>query len=147
MAGWFYWGAAMVGRFAGSLLLTRIHAGLLLSACAMAAMLLALVVSQSSGPVAAWAALGIGLFNSVMFPTIFSLTLERSSAPASATSGLLVFGIIGGAALPPLAGWVADEAGSLSPAFLVPALAYAALIAFALAHSRSQPRLPVAAAT
>ena len=56
--------------------------------CTVLAALLCLTVSQVGGPTAAYAALSIGLFNSIMFPTIFTLTLERSSAPTSATSGL-----------------------------------------------------------
>ena len=93
----FYWGGAMVGRFVGTALLRFIPAGWLLALCTVAAGLLCFVVTQTGGTTAAYAALSIGLFNSVMFPTIFTLTLERSSAPTSATSGLLVFGIIGGA--------------------------------------------------
>ncbi|MET4685232.1 glucose/galactose MFS transporter [Brevundimonas faecalis] len=137
MVGWYYWGAAMVGRFVGSALLTRVPAGYLLSICTIIAAALALVVTQSEGATAAYAALGVGFFNSIMFPTIFSLTLERSSASASATSGLLVFGIIGGAILPPLAGAVADAAGAVGPAFFIPFAGYLFLVAFALACART----------
>jgi len=135
-----YWGGAMVGRFIGSALLTRVRAGILLSVCTVVAAVLALVVMQTSGSTAAYAALGIGLFNSIMFPTIFTLTLERSSAPASATSGLLVFGIIGGAVLPWIAGRIADGAGSVTPAFIVPMLGYVALTVFAVAAARTRAR-------
>ena len=137
MVGWYYWGAAMVGRFVGSALLTRVPAGYLLSICTIVAAALALVVTQSEGATAAYAALGVGFFNSIMFPTIFSLTLERSSASASSTSGLLVFGIIGGAILPPLAGAVADAAGAVGPAFFIPFAGYLFLVAFALACART----------
>ncbi|QBX38427.1 glucose/galactose MFS transporter [Brevundimonas sp. S30B] len=135
-----YWGCAMVGRFIGSALLTRVRAGVLLSVCTIGAATMALVVTQTSGATAAYAALGIGLFNSIMFPTIFTLTLERSSAPASATSGLLVFGIIGGAVLPWIAGRIADEFGSVTPAFFVPLAGYIALTLFAVACARTQAR-------
>ncbi len=138
MVGWYYWGAAMVGRFVGSALLTRVRAGVLLSICTIVAACLAVVVTQTHGSTAAYAALGIGFFNSIMFPTIFSLTLERSSASASATSGLLVFGIIGGAILPPIAGFIADKAGAVSPAFFVPVVGYLVLVAFALACARTR---------
>lgn len=139
MVGWYYWGAAMVGRFVGSALLTRVKAPVLLTVCTATATVLALVVTQTSGATAAYAALAIGFFNSIMFPTIFSLTLERSSASASATSGLLVFGIIGGAVLPPLAGFVADRAGHIGPAFFVPLIGYVVLVAFAVACARTRP--------
>jgi FHS family L-fucose permease-like MFS transporter len=115
-----------------------IPAALLLIVCTAVAGLLCLVVSQVGGPTAAYAALSIGLFNSIMFPTIFTLTLERSTAPTSATSGLLVFGIIGGALLPQIAARVADAAGAIAPAFIVPMLGYAALVVFAIACFRTR---------
>ncbi len=139
MVGWYYWGAAMIGRFVGSALLTRIPASVLLVACTTIAAVLALVVTQTDGPTAAYAALAIGFFNSIMFPTIFSLTLERSSASASSTSGLLVFGIIGGAVLPPIAGAVADAAGAVTPAFFVPLAGYLVLVLFSAACSQTRP--------
>ena len=135
-----YWGGAMVGRFIGSAVLTRVPAGIVLAVCTVAAALLCLVVSQVGGPTAAYAALSIGLFNSIMFPTIFTLTLERSTAPTSATSGLLVFGIIGGALLPQVAARIADAAGALQPAFIVPLLGYVGLTVFAIAAARTKVR-------
>ncbi len=135
-----YWAGALMGRFAGSALLTRAPAALLLTLCTVAAAVLSFVVFQSSGAAAAFAALSIGLFNSIMFPTIFTLTLERSTAPASATSGLLVFGIIGGALLPLLAGGIADSAGgNLNQAFIVPLVGYVLLTVFAVAAMRTKP--------
>jgi len=131
----FYWLGAMVGRFAGSLLLTRFRAGPLLTGAALVAGLLCVTVSQASGELAAAAVLSVGLFNSIMFPTLFTLTLERSSVPAPATSGLLCVAIVGGAILPQLVGRVADVAG-LSVTFLVPALAYFGIALFAAATSR-----------
>ena len=95
---------------------------------------------QVGGPTAAYAALSIGLFNSIMFPTIFTLTLERSSAPTSATSGLLVFGIIGGAFLPPVAGHIADLSGHVAPGFVVPLVGYVLLTLFAIACIRKSAR-------
>jgi FHS family L-fucose permease-like MFS transporter len=131
----FYWLGAMVGRFAGSLLLARWRAGPLLTGAALIAGLLCITVSQTTGRLAAAAVLSIGLFNSIMFPTIFTLTLERSSVPAPATSGLLCVAIVGGAILPQLVGKVADNAG-LSVTFLVPALAYLGIALFAAATAR-----------
>jgi FHS family L-fucose permease-like MFS transporter len=134
----FYWGGAMVGRFIGSALLARFRAGPLLAVAALAASLLCAVVSQSGGNVAEYALLSIGLFNSIMFPTIFTLTLERSSAPPASTSGLLCMAIVGGALLPQLVGKVADSV-SLATAFLVPAVAYLGIAFFATATSRKAP--------
>jgi MFS transporter, FHS family, L-fucose permease len=136
----FYWGGAMVGRFLGSVILRFVPAGVVLGVATVAAGLLCLIVTQTGGTTAAYAALSIGLFNSIMFPTIFTLTLERSTAPTSATSGLLVFGIIGGALLPLLAARLADSAGSLSTAFWVPMGGYVLLTLFAIAAARSKPR-------
>ncbi|MEC8457045.1 MAG: MFS transporter, partial [Pseudomonadota bacterium] len=73
-----YWGGAMVGRFIGSLVLTQVRPGIVLAVCTVTAAVLCFVVSRIGGPTAAYAALSIGLFNSIMFPTIFTLTLERS---------------------------------------------------------------------
>ncbi|MNI33136.1 hypothetical protein D3C73_870680 [compost metagenome] len=75
-----------------------------------------------------------------MFPSIFTLTLERSSAPAASTSGLLVFGIIGGALLPLAAAQVADRAGDMHLAFFVPVAGYVLLTLFAVACARTQGR-------
>ncbi|AYG95093.1 glucose/galactose MFS transporter [Brevundimonas naejangsanensis] len=135
-----YWGGAMVGRFVGSWLLTRIHAGVLLSICTVVAAALCLIVTQTGGTTAAYAALAVGFFNSIMFPSIFTLTLERSSAPAASTSGLLVFGIIGGALLPLAAAQVADRAGDMHLAFFVPVAGYVLLTLFAVACARTQGR-------
>jgi FHS family L-fucose permease-like MFS transporter len=130
-----YWGGAMIGRFIGSALLTRLGAGVVLGAAAIVAALLCLVVGQTVGFVAGYAALAIGLFNSVMFPVIFTLTLERSTASKAATSGLLCMAIVGGAVLPLLMGHLADRFG-LHIAYGVPLAAYACIAAFGLAASR-----------
>jgi FHS family L-fucose permease-like MFS transporter len=139
-----YWLGAMVGRFAGSALLTHLRAVRLLSVVAFVAAVLCLTVSQATGVIAAGSALAVGLFNSVMFPNIFTLTLERSTASPAATSGLLCMAIVGGAVLPPLAGFIADSAG-LHAAFLVPMIAYVLICAFAVmaARARVVPQLLV----
>ena len=135
--GWIYWFGALVGRFIGSWLLTRFAATRLLGIAAVAAAGLSLAVVVLPGAAGAYAALSIGLFNSIMFPTIFSLTLERSSASVPATSGLLCVAIVGGAALPYIVGKIAD-AQSIPASFIVPALAYVAVVAFAVAASRAR---------
>ncbi len=131
----FYWGGAFVGRILGSILLTRVQAWRLLTLFAIVAAVLCLTVSQSSGDVSAYSALAIGLFNSIMFPVIFTLTLERSTASQAATSGLLCMAIVGGALLPLVVGWIADHA-SLHVSFFVPMVAYAIIATFALAAGR-----------
>jgi FHS family L-fucose permease-like MFS transporter len=128
----FYWGGALVGRIIGTVLLTRVRASRLLAACAMMDALLCAIVLASSGPVAGYAALSIGFFNSIMFPTIFTITLERSGVSQSSTSGLLCLAIFGGALLPMTVGTIADRFG-LSMAFAVPLAAYAFIAGFAVA--------------
>ncbi|MFA4949386.1 sugar MFS transporter [Brevundimonas sp.] len=136
----FYWGGAMVGRLIGAILLTRVPAGVLLTVNTVIAAILCLVVTQSSGTTAAYAAIGVGFFNSIMFPTIFTLTLERSSAPVSATSGLLCTAIVGGAVLPLIGGMLVDDATEIfNPAFFVPLVGYALLAVFAVAAARKKP--------
>jgi FHS family L-fucose permease-like MFS transporter len=130
-----YWLGAMVGRFAGSALLTRFRAETLLAAAAATAAALCLVVTTTSGLTPAIAALAVGLFNSIMFPTIFTLTLERSKASPSATAGVLCVAIVGGAVLPVLVGHIADRA-NLSVAFVVPFVAYAGVALFAVSAIR-----------
>ena len=134
-----YWLGAMIGRFGGSLILTRVAAARVVMAASAAAAILCLVVCLTDGWIGAVAAIAVGLFNSVMFPTIFTLTLERSRAGSAATSGLLCTAIVGGALLPPLVGWVADHS-QLSSAFVVPALAYFLITAFAV-RARTTPRV------
>jgi FHS family L-fucose permease-like MFS transporter len=139
-----YWGGAMLGRFIGSALLTRVRASLLLAVAAAVAAILCLTVTRAPGEFAGWAALSIGLFNSIMFPVIFTLTLERSSASGAATSGLLCMAIVGGALLPRLVGKIAEVAG-LRAAYLVPLIAYACVSVFALAASRARVMSQLAA--
>lgn len=139
-----YWGGAMIGRFVGSVLLTRMSAGMLLAIAAAAATGLCLFVAQSTDATGGVAALAVGFFNSIMFPTIFTLTLARSRAPTSAVSGLLCMAIVGGAVIPPLMGLAADSIG-LSRAFFVPLAAYLGIAAFASAAALGG-RAPVSAA-
>ena len=133
-----YWGGAMLGRFIGSALLRRVSAGQLLGAAAACAALLCLTVRLSPGATAGVAALSIGLMNSIMFPVIFTLTLERSSASEAATSGLLCMAITGGAFLPSLYGHIADVA-SLRAAYAVPLSAYVCISIFGFAAARAVP--------
>lgn len=126
-----YWLGALIGRFVGAGLLTRVRADLLLAVAAVIASAMCLAVTQLSGPLAGYLALSVGLFNSIMFPSIFTLTLERSDAPPAATSGLLCMAIVGGAFLPYIAGQVLDASPTMNPAFYVPLVGYLGIVAFA----------------
>lgn len=118
-----YWGGAMVGRFIGSYVLNRLKPGLVLAVCAVAASSLAAMSSLSQGDLAAYSLIAVGLCNSIMFPTIFSLASEQLGPETPNGSGLLCMAIVGGAIVPIVMGTVADTAG-LAVALLVPALCY-----------------------
>lgn len=128
----FYWGGALCGRLIGTALLTRIRANRMLAGCGIFAAVLCFIVLAATGPAAGYAALGIGFFNSIMFPTIFAITLERSGVSQSSTSGLLCLAIFGGALLPLAVGAIADRFG-LGASFAVPLAAYAFIAFFAVA--------------
>jgi MFS transporter, FHS family, L-fucose permease len=132
-----YWGGAMVGRLVGSGLLTRVPAPALLATFTGAAAAMCLYVFAVGGVSAGYIALAIGLFNSIMFPVIFTITLERSTASEEATSGFLCLSIIGGAAIPPLVGLVSQNSDYVT-AFIVPALCYAMLCFFAFSAGRAR---------
>ena len=135
-----YWGGAMVGRLIGSGLLTRVPAPRLLTVFTGMAALMCVYVFAVGGVSSGYVALAIGLFNSIMFPVIFTITLERSTASEEATSGFLCFSIIGGAAIPPLVGLVSGATDYVT-AFIVPAVCYAILCSFAIASARAKVRL------
>jgi len=134
----FYWGGAMVGRAIGSALLARFEAPRLLAFFTAVACAMCLYVFAFGGVSAGFAALMIGLFNSIMFPVIFTLTLDRSSASQEATSGLLCTAIVGGAFVPLLVGATADRWGYVA-AFAVPAACYLVLWTFAISAGRVKP--------
>ena len=125
-----YWGGALVGRFIGTFLLTRMRATILLLGAASFATILCLTAALTKGEIAGFAALGVGVCNSIMFPTIFTITLERAGVAQSSTSGLLCLAIVGGAILPISVGAIADST-NLSMAFFVPFIAYMVITGFA----------------
>lgn len=133
----FYWGGAMVGRAIGSFLLARFDAARLLGIVTVTAAAMCAFIVLNGGVAAGFVALGIGLFNAVMFPLIFTLTLERSTASPEATSGLLCTAIVGGAIVPLVTGKVADLSG-FGQAFAVPAACYLLLSGFAALTMRSR---------
>jgi MFS transporter, FHS family, L-fucose permease len=120
----FYWGGAMVGRFIGAAVMRQVKPGKVLTFNATAAVLLVLVAMATSGHVAMWAILAVGLFNSIMFPTIFTLALEGLGRHTGQGSGILCMAIVGGAIVPLLQGVFADAIG-IQHAFFLPILCYA----------------------
>lgn len=132
----FYWLGAMIGRAIGTVLLARFPAARLLMLFSVIAAVLCAWILVVGGVSAGYVALSIGLFNSIMFPVIFTLTLERSSAGEEATSGLLCTGIIGGALIPALAGAVTDATGIVT-SFVVPLACYLLLVLFAASAGKA----------
>ncbi len=122
----YYWGGAMVGRFIGAALLRRFAPGKVLACAATCSILLIMLAANSEGAVAGWSILAVGLFNSVMFPTLFALACEGLGARSAEGSGLICCAIVGGAIVPPLTGLVADFS-TLSFSLAVPAVCYAAI--------------------
>jgi MFS transporter, FHS family, L-fucose permease len=132
-----YWGGALVGRFIGAYVLRIVSPGMVLSGVALGVITLLLISGSGSGGVAGWSLLAIGLFNSIMFPTIFTLASRDLGKRAAEGSGVICVAIVGGAVIPPLTGWVADMVGSLQTALIVPALCYMVIAAFGLyAHRK-----------
>ena len=125
----FYWGGAMVGRFIGAWLLKKVSPGSLLAGVAGMVLAMLLIAANARGPAAGWALLSIGLFNSIMFPTIFSLACEGLGVRAAEGSGILCVAIVGGAIVPLLTGHAADHWG-LATALCVPALCYLGILGF-----------------
>lgn len=128
----FYWGGAMVGRFFGSALLRVLSPGKILAAVAVGAITLLLISANSTGTTAGYSLLAIGLMNSIMFPTIFSLACEKLGARAADGSGIINIAIFGGAVVPLLTGVVADSTGSLALSLIVPAVCYAIIAGFGI---------------
>lgn len=124
-----YWGGAMVGRFIGAYLLRVFSPGKVLATAAAIAIALLLVSANTTGALSGWSLLAIGLFNSIMFPTIFSLASEGLGNRAAEGSGLICVAIVGGAIVPLLTGLAADSVG-LKMALIVPAICYALILAF-----------------
>lgn len=119
----FYWGGAMVGRFIGSVVQRYIKPGTVLGFNAFAAAALVVITMLTTGPVAMWSVLIVGLFNSIMFPTIFTLSIEGLGKHTGQGSGILCMAIVGGAILPVIQGYFADTIG-IHHAFILPVLCY-----------------------
>jgi FHS family L-fucose permease-like MFS transporter len=125
----YYWGGAMVGRFVGSAVLRLYSPGKVLAGVALAVMVLLTVSANTVGFVSGWSLLAIGFFNSIMFPTIFTLANEGLGRRAAEGSGVICMAIVGGAIVPLVAGKAADMWG-LKEALLVPAACYLGILLF-----------------
>ncbi|MCB2067203.1 MAG: sugar MFS transporter [Erythrobacter sp.] len=129
----FYWGGALVGRIIGSLVLRYASPGLILSTVAVGAIALLGISTHTTGTTAGYSLLAIGLMNSIMFPTIFSLACEKLGSKAADGSGIINIAIFGGAVVPLLTGMLADATGgNLALAMIIPAVCYAIIAGFGI---------------
>jgi len=133
----FYWAGALIGRFVGSAIMRAVSPGKMLATNASAAIALIVISANTTGPLAAYSLLAIGLMNSIMFPTIFALACEGLGKKAADGSGIICVAIVGGAVIPPLTGYLADVSTSLSIALALPALCYAIIALFGI-YARHQ---------
>ncbi|MCT4622402.1 MAG: sugar MFS transporter, partial [Schleiferiaceae bacterium] len=132
----FYWGGAMVGRFVGAVLTRIFHPNKVLSLFGLLAMAFVLISMSTSGLVSMWALLAVGFFNSIMFPTIFSLAIEDLGELKPEGSGILCTAIAGGAFIPPLYGFFTDMTG-FKAAFILVLVCYG----YVVLYGRKVPKL------
>ena len=132
----------MIGRFIGAWVMQKVPAGKVLAFNSVMAMVLIFTAIMTTGSVAMWSLLAVGLFNSIMFPTIFSLAIKDLGDSTSQGSGILCLAIVGGAIIPVLQGMLADSIG-LQLAFILPAVCYAYIAFFGLKGSK--PKNPAKA--
>ncbi|MBP9212671.1 MAG: sugar MFS transporter [Bacteroidetes bacterium] len=131
----YYWGGAMIGRFVGSALLQRVQAGKLLGIFALVAGGLVAATVVTNGSMAMWTILSVGLFNSIMFPTIFTLGIDGLGKLTSQGSSILIMAIVGGAIIPLGQGALADSYG-IQTAFILPAVCYLYIAYYGFIGSR-----------
>lgn len=134
----FYWSGAMVGRFIGAYLTKIIAPTKVLSVFALLAVLMLLVSMNTTGLVAMWSILAVGLFNSIMFPTIFALTIDGLGDLKPQASGLLCMAIVGGAIIPPAYGFLTDNVG-FKIALLLVIACYAYILFFGIYKGKKLP--------
>lgn len=133
----FYWGGAMVGRFIGSAVLRRFSTGFVLGIAALVASLLVITSMLSFGHVAVFSIIAVGLFNSIMFPCIFTLGLADLGPLTGRGSSLMVASIVGGAIIPLAQGKIADSSIGLHHAFFLPVICYLYIAAFGFTRRRT----------
>ncbi len=131
----FYWGGAMVGRFIGAALMQKVRPGLMLGLFATLAMAMVISSACTTGLAALLLLLGVGLCNSIMFPTIFTLGIEQLGDAKPQGSGILCTAIVGGAVIPPAFGALVDASG-FGLALLLPAVCYAYIAGFGFRSGR-----------
>ena len=131
----FYWGGAMVGRFIGSGLLQKMKTGQLLGICAVCAAALVTISMLSTGHFAMWSIILVGFFNSIMFPSIFTLGVAELGPLTGDGSGVMIMAIVGGALIPLAQGAIADRIG-IHHAFFLPVICYLYILFFALSGSK-----------
>jgi FHS family L-fucose permease-like MFS transporter len=134
----YYWGGAMIGRFIGSAILQKVKTGTVLAIAAITACVLVCISMLTTGHVAMYSIIAVGLFNSIMFPSIFTLGIAELGPLTGDGSGMLVMAIVGGAVLPYLEGALADRIG-IHHAFIIPAICYLYILYYALWGSRPTP--------
>jgi FHS family L-fucose permease-like MFS transporter len=127
----YYWGGAMIGRFVGFAVMRYVSPGKTLAFNAAVSIALIMAAIFGRGQAAMWAILAVGLCNSIMFPTIFSMALYRLGKFTGQASGILCMAIVGGAVVPFVQGALADSIG-LQWSFAVPAACYAFIMYFGL---------------
>ncbi|MCM2971714.1 L-fucose:H+ symporter permease [Larsenimonas suaedae] len=133
----FYWGGAMIGRFVGSYLMRYVRAELLLGVFGLIAAALVGTTIMTEGHLAMYSIVAIGLFNSIMFPTIFTLGIAKLGPLTGKASSLLIMSIVGGALIPVLQGSLADTIG-LQVAFFLPLLCYLFIAFYGFKGSKVQ---------
>ena len=130
----YYWGGAMLGRFIGFAVMRYVSPGKTLAFNAACVIVLVAVAIVGQGKVAMWALIAVGLFNSIMFPTIFSMALHKLGPQTGKGSGILCMAIVGGAIVPFIQGVAADSLG-LQASFCIPAACYAFILYFGLRYA------------
>jgi FHS family L-fucose permease-like MFS transporter len=131
----FYWGGAMVGRFIGSALLQKMSTQKLLGICAVCAAALVATSMLTTGHFAMYSIILVGFFNSIMFPSIFTLGVAELGPLTGDGSGIMIMAIVGGALIPVAQGWIADHIG-IHHAFFLPVICYLYILYFALSGSK-----------
>ncbi|SKB54843.1 MFS transporter, FHS family, L-fucose permease [Salegentibacter holothuriorum] len=131
----FYWTGAMIGRFIGSYLTSIFNPAKILSVFAIGAIGMILISNLTVGLTAMWTIIGVGLFNSIMFPTIFSLALDGLGDDKAQGSGVLCTMIVGGAIIPPAYGYLTDSF-NFNVALILVMLCYAYIFYYAYSNKR-----------
>lgn len=130
----YFWGGAMIGRLIGSALMVKISPRKLLACCAVVNIILLITTMMSTGNMAVYSVVSIGLFNSIMFPTIFALGIAELGPLTEQGSSLIIMAIVGGAVIPFIQGMIADSIG-LHHAFLLPLVCYVFILFYGVKGS------------